>query len=163
MFIVVFRRLTAFVIDCSILALYAVILFAFSPLLRPLFVQSANVAELTGFILLTLPFTLYFAISEASKWSASVGKKLMKLRVIDNKSTRRIRFPQSLLRSAVKFLPWELAHFAIWHAFVFASNLQNVAIGALAVSYFLMFVYFVGLLRKPHRTLYDRISNTKVV
>jgi uncharacterized RDD family membrane protein YckC len=160
---IVLRRVAAFVIDCGVLALYAIILFVCSPLLKPLFSYSASRSELVGFLLLTLPFGLYFMVSEASKWSASIGKRLMKLRVVDVKDSRRIHFSQSLLRSAVKFLPWELAHFAIWHAFVFASNLQNVAMGALAVSYFLMVVYLVGLVRKPHRTFYERISNTKVI
>ena len=159
----VLRRLAAFAIDCCLLALYAGALFAASPFLRPLFTSSPYMAELTGFLLLTLPFGLYFAICEASPWSASVGKRVMKLRVVDLDAGKRIRFSQSLLRSAVKFLPWELAHFAIWHAFVFASSLQYIAMGALALSYILMIIYIVGLVRAPHRTLYDRTAHTKVV
>jgi len=160
---IVLRRLVAFAIDCGLLAVYASLLFAVSPFLRPLFTDSPYTAELTGFLLLTLPFWLYFAICEASPWSASIGKRAMKLRVVDVNTNKRIRSSKSLLRSAVKFLPWELAHFAIWHAFVFASNLQYIAMGALTVSYILMITYIVGLVRAPHRTLYDRTARTKVV
>lgn len=160
---IVLRRLVAFAIDCGLLAVYAGLLFAASPFLRPLFTSSPYTAELTGFLLLTLPFGLYFAICEASPWSASIGKRAMKLRVVDFNTNRRIRFSKSLLRSAVKFLPWELAHFTIWHAFVFASSLQYIAMGALTVSYILMITYIVELVRVPHRTLFDRAAHTKVV
>jgi uncharacterized RDD family membrane protein YckC len=160
---IVLRRLAAFAIDCGLLVVYAVVLFALSPFLRPLFTSSPYSAELTGFLLLTLPFGLYFAICEASSWSASIGKRAMKLRVVDSDTGKQLSFSQSLLRNMVKLLPWELAHFAIWHAFVFASSLQYVAMGALTLSYIQIIIYIVGLVRRPHRTLYDRYSHTKVV
>lgn len=160
---IVLRRLVAFAIDCGLLAVYAAMLFAVSPFLRPFFTSSAYSAELTGFLLLTLPFGLYCAVCEASSWSATIGKRVMKLRVVDSNTGKRIRFSRSLLRSTVKFLPWELAHFAIWHAFVFVSSLQYVAMGVLTLSYILMIIYVVGLIRIPHRTMYDRIAATKVV
>lgn len=160
---IVLRRLAAFAIDCGFLAVYAAALFALSPFLRPLFTSSPYSAELTGFLLLTLPFGLYFAICEASSWSASIGKRVMKLRVVDSSTGKQLRFSQSLLRNAIKFLPWELAHLAIWHAFVFASGLQYVAMGALTLSYILIIAYIVGLVRRRHRTMYDWCSHTKVV
>jgi len=160
---IVLRRLTAFFIDCMVLAAYAGVLFGASPFLRPLFTGSPYSAELTGFLLLTLPFALYVTISEASKWQATIGKRIMKLRVVNNETGRRLRLPQAAIRSALKFLPWELAHFAIWHAFVFASSLQYVAMGVLAMSYLMMFTYIVGLLRHSHRPIYDRLAHTKVI
>lgn len=160
---IVGRRLAAFAIDCGLLAAYAGILFTLSPFLKPLFTNSPYIAELTGFLLLTFPFALYCTICESSKWCATVGKRAVKLHVTDNNTGKRIRFSRSLLRNAIKFLPWELAHFAIWHAFVFASNLQDAAMGALVVSYVLIITYAVGLVRVPHRTLYDRFARAKVV
>ncbi len=161
---IVLRRLFAFGIDCGLLALHAgVLFFLVSPLVRPLFLHSPYVAELTGFLLLTLPFGLYFAISEASSWSASLGKRLVGLRTLSHKKARPMSFSQSMLRSMLKFLPWELAHFAIWHAFIFQSSLDNVAMGALVFSYGLVIAYIVGLVRKPHRTLYDRLAGTQVI
>ena len=160
---IVLRRLVAFVIDCGVLAVYAAVLFSLSPLLKPLFTSSPYSAELAGFTLLTLPFALYCAVCEASRWSATLGKVAMGVRVVDSVTGRGVRFSRSLLRNAIKFLPWELAHFAIWHAFVFASSLQYVAMGALTLSYVLMIIYAAGLIRRPHRTMYDRIAATKVV
>lgn len=160
---VVFRRLTAFFIDCMVLAAYASVLFGGSPFLRPLFTGSPYSAELTGFLLLTLPFVLYVTICEASKWQATIGKRIMKLRVVNADTGRRLHVAQAALRSALKFLPWELAHFAIWHTFIFASSLQYVAMGVLAVSYLMMFTYIVGLLRRNHQPIYDRFARTKVV
>lgn len=157
------RRVLSFALDCGVLGVYAGALFLLvSPFVRPLFVQSPYAAELTGFLMLTLPFGLYLAISEASSWSASFGKKIMGLRVVSDSDKKRVSFWRSLLRTSLKLLPWELAHFAIWHAFIFESDFENVALSALVLCYGLAAVYLFGLLRKPHRTLYDFVSGTVV-
>lgn len=161
---IVLRRILAFFIDILILAAYASLLFFFvSPFVRPWFAASPLQAELAGFLLLTLPFVLYFVICEASRWSGSIGKRMVKLRVVDNKSKERLTLGQSLKRSVLKFLPWELAHFAIWNSFIFESNLSGAAMGALVLCYALVIIYIVGLLRKSHRPLYDRAAGAVVV
>jgi uncharacterized RDD family membrane protein YckC len=160
----VLRRILAFYIDCAVLAGYAGILFLFiSPLVRPLFLQSAFLAELTGFLLLTLPLVLYFVICEASPWSATLGKRLLKLQVVKTKGLKKISFIQSVKRSILKFAPWELAHFAIWNVFIFQSPLNTLGIVALIVCYLLVITYGVGLLLKQHRPLYDRFAGTVVI
>lgn len=161
---IILRRILAFFIDFLLLAAYAGLLFFFvSPVVQPWFTSSAQQAELVGFLLLTLPFVLYFVVSEASAWSGSLGKCLLSLRVLDNNNKKKISISQSLKRSILKFLPWELAHFAIWNAFIFESSLSGMAIGALALCYALAILYAIGLLRKPHRPFYDRIADTVVV
>lgn len=161
---IILRRLLAFGIDLALLAVYASALFlVVSPMVRPLFADSPLMAELTGFTLLTLPFVMYFAFSEASSWSASFGKRCMGLVVVGGKKAKRISFGRSLLRSGLKFMPWELAHFSIWHAFIFDSPLATVAMAVLALSYALMIAYVAGLLFKRHRTPYDRLSGTQVI
>lgn len=161
---IILRRIMAFSIDSLFLAVYAGLLFFFvSPVVRPWFTNSAQQAELAGFLLLTLPFVLYFVVSEASAWSGSIGKRLLRLRVLDNDGKKKISVSQSVKRSVVKFLPWELAHFAIWNAFVFESALYGAAIGALILCYALLLLYAVGLLLKSHRPLYDLMAHTVVV
>ena len=159
-----FRRLAAFVIDWCILALYAGVLFlAVTPLVAPLFQASPLMAELTGFGLLTLPMVLYFAIMEASSWRATIGKRVLHLSVGEGKSGRRIGFSSSLFRSAVKFLPWELAHFAVWNVFIFTNSpVSSIGVGALVASYLLIAIYIVSLFIKNGRTPYDMAAGTAV-
>jgi uncharacterized RDD family membrane protein YckC len=155
------RRLAAFGLDSLLLGVYALVLFAFvSPFVRPLF-SSALTAELTGFLLLTLPFVLYFAISEASSRSATLGKRLLHLHVVTTKG-KGMTFGRSLARSALKFAPWELAHYAIWNAFIFPSSAEGLGIAALVACYLLVFAYLIGIILKPHRPLYDRLAGTVV-
>lgn len=155
------RRLAAFGLDSLLLGVYALVLFAFvSPFVRPLF-SSPLTAELAGFLLLTLPFVLYFAVSEVSPRAATLGKRVFHLRVVTTKG-KGMTFGRSLLRSALKFAPWELAHFAIWNAFIFPSSAENLGIAALVGCYLLAFTYLIGLILKPHRPLYDRLAGTVV-
>lgn len=157
----ILRRLGAFGLDCGLLALYASMLFLFvSPLVRPLF-SSLATAELAGFLLLTLPFVLYLAICEASSWSATLGKRVFRLRVVTT-TGKSVTFGRSLARSVLKFAPWELAHYAIWNAFIFPSSNEGLGIAALVICYLLMFVYLIGLVLKPYRPLYDHLAGTVV-
>ena len=68
-----------------------------------------NRSEFSAFLLLVLPVVLYFALLECSSWQASWGKRKMGLRVIDMHGIR-LSFLRSLIRSLLKFVPWELTH-----------------------------------------------------
>lgn len=53
--LLVFKRITAFMIDWCLLLVYMVgLFFIVSPLVKPLFSMSPFIAELAGFYLLTL-------------------------------------------------------------------------------------------------------------
>lgn len=159
-----FRRIAAFMVDWLVLAVYAAGLFMLvSPLVAPLFADSPFTAELVGFVLLTLPMVLYFSLMEASSWQATIGKRVLRLRVAQSQNGRRLKYPRSLLRSVVKFLSWELAHFAVWNVFVFTdSPAQAAGIGALALSYLLIFAYGISLFVKSGRTPYDLAAKSIV-
>jgi len=62
---------------------------------------------------MTLPVSLYFILCESSKWQGTVGKRKMGIRVVDGVG-QRIGISRSAFRTAIKFLPWEVAHFGIW-------------------------------------------------
>jgi hypothetical protein len=62
--------------------------FVAKPVLIPLFTASPLSAELAGFLLITLVAGVH---------------------------GQPIGLGRSLLRSALKFIPWEMAHFTIWH------------------------------------------------
>jgi uncharacterized RDD family membrane protein YckC len=113
-------RIIAFLFDYIILAAYLLLIIGLGAAMNAFFPQAARSlfstafsSQLTGFLLVTLPISLYFAISESSRWQASWGKRRRGLRVVDL-AGRRIRFPRSLARTLLKFIPWELSHFLIW-------------------------------------------------
>src|SRR5690625_6907242 len=64
--------------------------------------------------MITLPVSLYFVLCECSKGQGTLGKRKVGIRVVDGLG-QRIGFSRSILRTVVKFLPWEIAHFGIWH------------------------------------------------
>jgi hypothetical protein len=88
----------------------------------------------------------------------------IRVRGLDGK---RLRPWRSLLRSAVKFLPWELAHFTIWH-YVYATTAHAQpppwTTISLAFVYVLVAAYLISLVMgETHRTLYDRVAGSRVL
>ena len=128
--------------------------------------SNAPSAETAGFLLLTLPVVLYFAVSESSTWHASLGKRALRLQVVGIQG-QALDLTPSLLRSAVKFLPWELAHFTIWH-FVYpgtgSTGQPAWTKAALGAVYVLVAVYLLSLfIGSSHRAVYDRIADARVI
>ncbi len=156
-------RMTAFALDWLLFIVYAaVIFFAVSPFIQPAFDDSPFVSELVGMLCVTLPLVLYFTISEW-RWGHTVGKRLTRLKV-QSTGPGRMTLPQSVIRNVMKFAPWELAHFAIWHAFLFPdSPLNLLGYGALCLSYILVGWYGFCLLFRPGRAPYESLSRTRVV
>jgi len=120
-------------------------------------------AQLTGFLLITLPVTLYFALSESSAQQATWGKKRMGV-IVTDPNGERINFWRSLARTFLKFIPWELSHTLIWRI-----NFSPQA-GSTLINYGFTLVYLlVGtniaslLITEKHQTLYDLLANTYVV
>jgi uncharacterized RDD family membrane protein YckC len=168
------RRLLAFALDYLVIAAYLLVLLGVSLAILASSARSAYLtvwsnawsAELAGLILLTAPVVLYFAVLESSPAGATLGKRVLHLRVVKADGSR-LDFGRSLLRSAIKLLPWELAHFTIWH-YVFGSaghaSPPAWAAVALAVVYLLVAAFLVTLfVGREHRTIYDRIAGSRVV
>lgn len=119
-------------------------------------------AQISAFLIVTFPVTLYFVFSESSAQQASWGKHRMKLKVIDNEGNR-ISICRSLVRTLLKFIPWELAHTLIWEiGFQADINAAWINIGFILV-YGLIGLNLASLaLTKTHQTLYDLLAGTKV-
>jgi uncharacterized RDD family membrane protein YckC len=125
-------------------------------------------AQAVFFTLLTLPVGLYLFLSESGPAQATWGKRRMGLIVTSDDGARPAR-RQVAIRTAVKLLPWEVAHAFIWQmqavfhregydaevpVWIFVGlNLVNVAV----VVYLAMSL--LGRRRGPH----DRASRTAVV
>ena len=163
------KRAGAFALDYIIILGYLVGIMLLSLLANALFDTSQWLfadrvrAQLTAFLIVTLPVTLYFAISESSSSQATWGKRRLKLKVTDHNG-KQISVWRSLARTLLKFVPWELSHTLIWQLY-FSPQIESVWINyGFTLVYLLIGLNIASLfLTKSHQTLYDLFTNTYVV
>ncbi len=121
--------------------------------------------DLFAFCTLTLPVILYFTLSECSEQQGTWGKRIMHLRVTDLEG-ERIGLARSLARSALKFLPWQIAHTSLFHIPGWPLDVQEIPTGPVigfGIVWFLALSYlFLLAFDKLHRTPYDWLSGTMV-
>lgn len=167
------RRIAAWMLDYLVIAAYLIVLAAASlgllataagPALNAALARPFT-AELVGFLVLTTPVVLYFALLESSKRQATLGKRVLGI-VVAGPAGRRLTVGRALLREAVRFLPWELSHAIIWRlALSPAKNSFPAWAGVgFALVYLFVFAYLVTLFfGSQHRTLYDRLAGSWVL
>lgn len=164
-------RAKAFGLDYVIILIYLILITAigfavklFFPALWPRLFSNPASAELTGFLLITLPVTLYFALTESSpRWRASWGKHRMGLIVSAATGTPISRW-RGLARNLLKFVPWELAHFTIWQ-FTFTDDPSSPFLnGCLILVWVLVGANVVSIFTSStHQAIYDRLARTWVM
>ena len=119
--------------------------------------------ELVGFVLLTLPVLAYFVLTEASPSGGTWGKRRTGLRVV-SLDGRRIRPLRSSVRTAVKLLPWELSHFAIWQLSAGPTVPAPLPYLALGLVWTLVGATLVtALVTRRRRAVHDLIAGTMVL
>jgi uncharacterized RDD family membrane protein YckC len=163
------RRAAAFALDYLIISGYLIGLALLSLLLNNLLDANQWLfadriqAQAIAFLLVTLPVTLYFAISESSVKQATWGKQRLKMKVTDHYGNR-ISIWRAFGRTLLKFIPWELSHTLIWQIY-FSQQPDSVWI-----SYGFVLVYLlIGLniillvITRRNQTLYDLLARTYVV
>jgi uncharacterized RDD family membrane protein YckC len=167
------KRLLAFALDYIIISAYLVVLVILGvviartpagPGFRALF-DDPNSAEATAFLLLVVPVLLYFAIFESSRWQATWGKRVLKLRA-ETTSGERAGFLRALWRNALKLLPWELTHACLWRIPGWPFDPQTpplwINIGLILV-WVIVVVYVVSLLfSRTGQTLYDHLAGMRI-
>ncbi|WP_253701437.1 RDD family protein [Bacillus sp. FJAT-27445] len=161
-------RMYAFLLDYLVIVIYGIfvvgtISLVFRSYMNPLFSSSPVTAELTGFFMMTLPVSLYFILCECSKWQGTLGKRKMGIRVVDGVG-KRIGIGRSALRTAIKFLPWEVAHFGIWRLMLpsdFSETTVYVILNAVNLAILLYLI--IPLTNKNRKNVYDWIAGTEVV
>ncbi|MEY8750637.1 RDD family protein [Alkalicoccobacillus gibsonii] len=163
-----FIRLKAFMYDyiliiCYLALLAVVNLFVF-PSLQTFFAGSLVIAQLTGFLMVTLPISLYFILSDSTLFGQSFGKKKANIRVVDRHG-KSVSIFRLTIRTIIKFLPWELSHFLVYRLMYIGEDsvpLPYTLIGILI--YALMFMYIgTALFTKKKQSMYDLLMRTFVV
>jgi uncharacterized RDD family membrane protein YckC len=165
----IWDRSLAFASDYLMIAAYLAMIVAggaalmrFSPAISNALFGGPVVGQITGFLLITLPVTLYFALSDASAFQATWGKRRMRLKVVDC-GGRPLRRTRSVGRTALKFVPWELAHTCIWQVSFAADQSDSVYMIGFSVVWLLVGVNVLSLLVSPTKqTIYDRLAGTLV-
>lgn len=166
-------RLLAFTLDYLVIAAYAlglaaVTLLAANPLRGPLTALLATPAsrDAVAFVTMVLPVSLYFALQEGSARQGTWGKRRLGLRVtgVDGGP---LPMGRALVRAAVKFLPWQIAHTCLFH--IPGWPLAPAAPPAWVIAGFgLVWLLVLGYLAmlafsKSHRTPYDRLAGSEVL
>lgn len=163
-------RLVAFGWDYLVILAYLIPLVVAGSLIERFAPEVAGIlfsdpvrAQPVGLVLITLPVTLYFSLSEASTRRATWGKRRVGLVVI-NANGSRVSIPRSLIRTAAKFIPWELAHFFIWQI-TFASNPESPVYAAGFIAVWVLLGANLGamFLGDRRQTGHDRIARVLVV
>ncbi len=166
------QRVAAYLVDYLVIAAYVALLtgasFASGASRRMDFALSGSPAmgQLVAFVSLTLPVVLYFAVSEASQWQGTLGKRALKLRVTAHSEGSRLSFRRTLLRAALKFAPWELAHTVLWRVEGWPLDApQPTTFHWLGFALSLLWAgwYLVSLFVGSQRALYDRVAASVVV
>jgi uncharacterized RDD family membrane protein YckC len=161
-------RLKAFLIDYLFILVYLILLllctlFIF-PSLQTLFTGSLGMAQLMGFLLVTLPISLYFIVTDSVIFGQSFGKRKLGIQVV-NRNGATLSVPQAIIRTFLKFLPWELSHFLVY-------RLVNIGDSEMPVHYYLiggliyalMLIYILtAIFTKKKQSLYDLFAKTKVI
>jgi uncharacterized RDD family membrane protein YckC len=163
-------RLLAFALDYLILGGYLLLLLWVGVTLIGIFPGfservSANplLGQLLGFVTVTLPVSLYFALSEASPRQSTWGKRRMHLQVVDTAGSR-LSVARALLRTALKFIPWELAHTCIWQLTRAGYDPAPWVVVGFVVAWVLVGANSVALMLTSRRqTLYDLLACTQVI
>jgi uncharacterized RDD family membrane protein YckC len=159
------RRVGAFALDFLIIAGYILLVlaigFGFRALMGEIPLLASPLAmDVLAFTALVLPVILYFTLQEGSSRQATWGKRRIKMKVVDAQGAG-LNFWQALVRSVVKFLPWQIAHTSIIH--IWFGDQSPVFLAGAVLSEALVVVYLLCLwLDKKHRAPYDWIAGSFV-
>jgi len=168
------RRIAAFALDYLLIGGYLCLLGVVGSLLTfgPVggawreFFSDPMRADLVVFVSVVLPVVLYFTLRESSLRGATWGKSRMRLRVVSVGGGRLGR-GRALVRSAIKFLPWQLAHTCLFHIPGWPTDPQGpppwVAVGMALVWVLVGFYVVVLAVRSDRRVPHDWIAGSRVV
>lgn len=110
----------------------------------------------------SLPVWLYFIVSDASATGATIGKRLLGIKV-SRMNGARLSWRQTLLRTTMKLLPWELVHIAAFALSTDLTQFRPVQRVGLTLANLLIVVYLLlAGLSRGQRSLHDYVAGTVV-
>ena len=163
-------RVIAFALDYIIIAGYLFFIVALGIVLNTFFPAVAHrlfsnplSGQITGFLMITLPVSLYFITFESSAWQATWGKQKKSL-IVTRTDGSRLTILRAISRTLLKFIPWELSHTCIWQISFAQQEPSQIIIVGFVLVWILVGVNLISLWISPtHQTLYDWIANTYVM
>lgn len=165
------RRLAAFAVDyllviLPLLGVAGVIgwLTWGTPLQRAMF-GSLWLGQLAAAALVTLPVAAYFALPEASASRGTLGKRALGL-AVEQADGGAVPLHRSVLRTGLKFLPWEFFHAIYWHWPGWPTNPtppSPLQLAGLTLGWIWIGAYVACLFFQSGRTPYDVAVRTRVV
>ena len=159
------RRLSAFAVDWLVVVLWGGMIFGVVMIAtsgNPPPPKNPWMSQAIGFLTMTGPVTLYFALCESSALRGSLGKRALGL-LVSRETGERLSFGSALLRTAVKFVPWEFGHtVAQQAAFSGEAGFQAWVWGPAAVALVGPVWWLVAMI-STGRTPYDRWVSARVV
>lgn len=159
-------RAAATALDFLIIAAYAAVLAIVSTILIwttsvEQYLASAFSRDLLAFVTLILPVVLYFSLQESSSRQATLGKQKAGLKVIGTNG-ERLSLGRALLRSGLKFLPWQIAHTTVIQ--IWSGNNPAILFAVSILAQVLVIIYLLSLwVGRQHRTPYDWLAGSAVV
>lgn len=168
------RRIAALLIDWLLILSWMAVLFGASMVivvttgsLPNWLAYGTAVAQLIGFAVLVLPVGIYLWATESSAAQATVGKRAMGLRVVTLEGGRPGR-GRILVRTVVKLLPWEWAHFWVWQLMAIVltggTDVPGWIVAGLTSAYLVPLVYIlVVAFQRDRRGPHDLVAGTRVV
>ena len=160
---IAFHRFLAFGIDWLVIVVWAGLLFGIVMLGfsgQPPSPSGPWRMQAIGFLTMTLPIIFYFSICEASAWQATIGKRILSLRVAGAK-TNRVAFSRILVRNAVKFAPWELGHLVANQAIFSSSSIPGWIYIPMVLSFAIPLWWIVSIFIHGDSP-YDRITGIHI-
>lgn len=157
------RRLLATALDLPIIVIWVIFAGVIGVVAPRLGVAIGTPAgwDVFAFATLVVPVILTFAVMEASPRQAAFGKRRLRLLVV-GWDRQRITFTRSLVRSAVKFAPWQLAHTAVFHLAAGTTEVGFLALGIVAQVLVVASVATMTVDRE-HRSFHDLAAGTRVI
>jgi len=155
------KRIAAYLIDTVLVFLISIALDLLVERVLPNPHQTAFGELITPVISVYIVAWLYFVLSDYSAAGATVGKRLLRLRVATD-GHGAVSLPRALARTALKLLPWELAHI-FWLALegVVGRDVRNA--GLIAANLLVVVYLAVLLLYHGRRSVHDLVVKTQVV
>ncbi|MFD6445314.1 RDD family protein [Promicromonospora sp. NPDC060204] len=160
------RRIVAWLVDWLCFLVWLALLAAVG---IPLYLSgvtgqwSAVTTNVVSALVTAVPLTIFLAVLESGARQATIGKRVLGLKVVGVMDGGRLSFGSALLRNALKVaVPWTIGHAAAIGLVGSSAVGPGLAI-LTAAAYILPITYVVTLFVGQGRTPYDRAGRARVV